>query len=113
MSYDHDLADRVRGLLQYEDGIAEKAMFGGLAFLSQGYMFVGIQGQRLMARVGTEYYEAALAQDHVREMDFTGQAMRGYVYIEPPGFENDVALDDWVQRCLQFVQTLPAKPAKD
>lgn len=112
MSYDEGLAERVRELLHSQQNIAEKKMFGGLAFMSRGYMFIGILGDVLMARVGPEYYEQALSQPYVREMDFTGKPMRGYVFVDPPGFEEDAELYDWVQRCHDFVKSLPPKKPK-
>ena len=60
-------------------------MFGGLAFLHRGLMFVGVSGNKLMARVGKENYQDSLGHTHVREMDFTGKPMQGYVYVEAPG----------------------------
>ena len=112
MSYDEGLAERLRKALQSQRGISEKKMFGGLALMSRGYMFIGIIGDTLMARVGPEYYEQALARPHVRVMDFTGKAMKGYVFVDPPGFESDFDLSDWIQRCHRFVQSLPAKKPK-
>jgi TfoX/Sxy family transcriptional regulator of competence genes len=112
MSYDEGLAERLSEILQSERGITEKKMFGGLAFLSRGYMFVGIVGEVLMARVGPEHYEQALKRPHARVMDFTGKPMKGYVFVDPPGFENDSDLSDWVRRCHRFVQSLPPKKPK-
>jgi hypothetical protein len=112
MAYDEGLAQRLREELQSQRSIIEKKMFGGLAFMSRGYMFIGIVGDVLMARVGPAYYRAALSRPHVREMDFTGKPMKGYVFVDPPGFELDSALSDWVQRCHGFIQTLPAKQEK-
>jgi hypothetical protein len=112
LAYDEGLAERLREVLRSQRGISEKKMFGGLAFLNRGYMFVGIVGDVLMARVGPEYYQEALSRPHVREMDFTGKPMKGYVFVDPPGFELDADLADWVRRCHGFIQTLPAKKAK-
>ena len=112
MSYDEGLAERLREALQSKRDISEKKMFGGLAFMSRGYMFIGITGDILMARVGPEYYQRALSRPHVRVMDFTGKPMKGYVFVDPPGFENDSDLSDWVQRCHRFVQSLPPKKPK-
>ncbi len=112
MSYDEGLAERLREALQFQRGISEKKMFGGLAFMSRGYMFVGITGGILMARIGPEYYEQALSRPHVRVMDFTGKPMKGYVFVDPPGFESDSELSDWVQRCYRFTQSLPPKKPK-
>lgn len=84
-------------------------MFGGLAFLVDGKMFIGISGSKLMARVGAERYQDALALPHVREMDFTGRPMNGYVYVEPPGLVRDEDLTAWVSWCVSYVASLPAK----
>ena len=45
MTYDEDLADRVRSVIQGQDGVSEKRMFGGLAFLVEGRMAVSASGQ--------------------------------------------------------------------
>ena len=109
MAYDEGLADRVRDALQPHRGITEKKMFGGIAFMVRGYMFVGIAGDVLMARVGPEGYEEALSRPHAREMDFTGKPMKGYVFVDPPGIDDDQDLADWVERCHRFVRSLPPK----
>lgn len=102
----------MRKTLEQQQDVSERKMFGGLAFLSRGYMFVGIVGNVLMARVGADDYEQTLARSHVREMDFTGKPMKGYVFIDPPGFNDDPELLDWVLRCYRFVQNLPPKIRK-
>lgn len=112
MAFDAGLAQRVREVLASQPGVTERAMFGGLAFLVDGKMFVGINHTSLMARVGPERHADALAQPHVRPMDFTGRPMRGYVYIDAPGLREDHDLAAWVQWCAAFVAALPAKPAK-
>lgn len=112
MAYDEGLAQRIREFVEQRPGITEKRMFGGVAFMSQGHMFVGIVGETLMVRVGPAAYAGALAKPHVREMDFTGKPMKGYVYVDAEGFESDAALRGWVDAGLGFVGTLPAKPPK-
>jgi hypothetical protein len=112
MAYDNGLAQRIREALEGRSGVSEKAMFGGLAFLVDGKMFVGVQDSVLMARVGPERHADALAVAHVREMDFTGRPMKGYVYIDPPGLREDKDLSAWVQWCVGYVAALPAKKAK-
>ena len=87
-------------------------MFGGLAFLLDGKMFVGVVGESLMARVGVERYHDALSQPHVREMDFTGRPMNGYVYIDSLGLSEDHDLTAWVLWCANYVKTLPTKQRK-
>jgi hypothetical protein len=112
MAYDEALANRIRSALETDSAVTEKKMFGGIAFLHRGLMFVGVSGNKLMARVGKENYQESLARQHVREMDFTGKPMQGYVYIEPSGIKTEEQLRFWLQRCKQFVSTLPAKAAK-
>src|SRR4051812_14520809 len=112
MACDEALAHRIRTALADDPALTEKRMFGGLAFLHRGLMFVGVSGNKLMARVGKDYYHDSLAHTHVREMDFTGKPMRGYVYVEPPGLRSDEQLRFWLRRCQEFVRTLPAKTPK-
>jgi TfoX/Sxy family transcriptional regulator of competence genes len=109
VSYDDKLARRVRAVLKDEPRLEERPMFGGLAFLVDGKMCCGILNEDLVARIGPEKYEAALAQDHVRPMDFTGKPMKGYVYVGPEGYLDAKSLASWVRATVEFVTTLPRK----
>jgi len=109
MAFDEGLAERLRETLKQHRNVTEKKMFGGLAFMLDGRMFVGILGDRLMARVGPAGYAGALRRPHASEMDFTGKPMKGYVYIAPGGFESDRDLEKWVAVCAKFVSTLPPR----
>ena len=111
MAFDEKLAQRVRDTLGSQSFVSERRMFGGLAFLLDGKMFVGISGSKLMARVGVERYRDALALPHVREMDFTVKPMKGYVYIDPPGLAQNRDLAAWVSWCADYVAGL-AKVSK-
>ena len=112
MSYDEGLAERIREILQDHRKISERKMFGGIDFMTRGYMLVGIVDDVLMARVGREAYEEALTLHHVRLMEFTGKPMNGYVFVDPPGLERDADLTDWIERCHGFVQSLLPKNPK-
>ncbi len=112
MAYDEGLAERVRNVLVDTPNIDEKKMFGGLAFMLNDYMFVGITEERLMARVGPEQYDQALEKPFVVPMDFTGRPMKGYVYVQPGGLEEDEDLAYWVDLCAGFVRSLPPKQPK-
>jgi len=109
MAYDERLAQRIRAALKDNRSITEKKMFGGLAFLRDGLMFVGISDSSLMARVGKESYADSLSRKHVREMDFTGKPMQGYVYVDAEGLKTEAQLLFWLERCERFVATLPPK----
>lgn len=109
MAYDESLAGRVRDALARQTGIEEKRMFGGIAFLWHGNMLVGVWKESLIARIGPETYESALQEPYIREFDVTGRAMKGWVLVEPEAIEEDAALQEWIQRALKFVKTLPKK----
>ncbi len=111
MSYDPEVAERVRRLLAGRDYVAEKKMVGGLSFLISGNMCCGVTGTALMVRVGAEGRQQALAEPHVRPMRFGRRDLSGFVCVDPAGFAADDALARWVQRGLDFVSQLPVKPA--
>jgi TfoX/Sxy family transcriptional regulator of competence genes len=110
MAYDEGLAQRIRELLDDDPRISEKKMFGGVAFLVNGKMGVGIIQDELMVRVGPEAFEDALAQPHARAMDFTGRPMRGFVQVAPAGFEEDAELRAWLVRGIAGAEESEAKP---
>lgn len=109
MAYDEGLAERLREIFSAHDNVAEKKMFGGMAFMVNGHMCCGVVNDTLMARVGAEEYEAALKRPYARKMDFTGKPLKGFIYVAPEGLESDASLADWVKRSLDFVATLPPK----
>jgi len=109
VAYDEELAERIRRALAGRQGVSEKKMFGGIAFMLRGNMCCGIVGDELMVRVGPGRFQEALAEPHARPMDFTGRPMRGMVYVTPEGCRTDEALKRWVEQGLNFAATLPAK----
>jgi TfoX/Sxy family transcriptional regulator of competence genes len=113
VAFDEALGIRIRDVLDAREfskrDIDERRMFGGLAFLDRGRMFIGITGDDLMVRVGPERGGEALARPHVRPMDFTGKPMVGYVYVSAPAIPTAAALREWVSWSLEFVDTLPVK----
>ena len=112
MTYDENLALRIRKVLAERRGLTEKTMFGGVAFLLNGNMFCGIVRDDLMLRVGPAGYEDALQKPHVRPMDFTGRPLAGYVYVAAAGCRGDAALAKWLERGVEFARTLPVKAPK-
>ncbi len=103
MAYDELLADRISQVLKDKNVDAkEKKMMGGLTFMVDDKMCVGIVKNNLMARIGPDNYDAALLKKGVQTMDFTGRPMKGYVFIEPKGVDMDEDLEYWVQLCLDF-----------
>ena len=111
MAYDEYLADRIRLILKDKHvSYAEKKMMGGLAFMVNDKMCVGITSNNLMARINPELYEEALKRDGCRPMDFTGRPMKGWVFVSPEGIDTDEELAGWIQLALDFNPN--AKPSK-
>jgi hypothetical protein len=109
MAFDTHLADRIRQRLGKRSSLTEKEMFGGLGFMLHGNMCCGIIGDEMIARLGPEGGEAALREPHTRPFDFTGRPMRGWVFVEAAGLDDDAALDRWVARAVEFASSLPRK----
>ena len=103
MAFNELLADRIRLVLKEKQvSFKEKKMMGGLTFMVDNKMCVGIVKDNLMARINPNIYEAALRKEGCKEMNFTGKPMKGYVFIEPEGVDFDEELEYWVQLCIDF-----------
>jgi hypothetical protein len=98
MAYDEPLASRIRRAFGDRTDFTERKMFGGLAFLYEGRMCCGIVGHDLMVRVPLDEFDAALRKPHVRPMDFTGNPLKGFVYVSPPGITTAASLRSWLTR---------------
>jgi hypothetical protein len=109
MAFDESLAARIRDTLARKRGIEEKKMFGGVGFLLNGNLLVGVWKNSLIVRLGPEEGQEALREPHVSEFNITGRSMRGWVLVAPEGVEADDELSGWVQRAVKFVGKLPAK----
>lgn len=110
MAYDERLAQRIRSLLSGRRDVSERKMFGGLTFMVRGHMCCGIVGQDLVVRIADDEFDAVMRDRHVRPMDFTGQPLRGFVYVSPDAFRTAAALRTWVSRGGRVAQH-KARPA--
>jgi TfoX/Sxy family transcriptional regulator of competence genes len=109
MSYDEGLAERLYEVFEGRVGYSDKRMFGGLGFMVQGHMVVGIVKDELMVRVGKDGWAEALTLPGARPMDFTGRPMKTMVFVDQSALQSDEELEAWVQRALDFVLSLPPK----
>ncbi|MBW8801939.1 MAG: TfoX/Sxy family protein [Streptomyces sp.] len=109
MAYDEGLAERIRQYLAADPGVTEKRMFGGIAFLHEGNMAVGVTGDELMVRVGPDAADAALARPGARVFDMTGRPMRGWVVVAGSAVTEDEALGAWIDEGRAFAASLPPK----
>src|SRR5207249_7419966 len=96
MAFDEALATRLRSVLAGIDGIAEKKMFGGIAFLLNGNMCCGVHGDELILRLDRDDTDEALEDANVRLFDLTGRPMKGWVLIAPDGIARDKDLRSWI-----------------
>ena len=102
MAYSENLAEKVRNAIMTTSGVEEKRMMGGLTFMVNGKMCVGVVRNDLMVRLDPAVYDAALKKQGCREMDFTGKPMRGFVFVSPDGTSKEKDLNYWLDLALDF-----------
>lgn len=109
MAYDEQLAQRIRDEIGPAPGLAEKKMFGGLAFLLNGNMAVAASGQGgLMVRCDPAE-SAALRAEGAEPMEMRGRAMTGWLRVSDEAVSDDEVLGRWVGVGLTYAGTLPPK----
>ena len=86
MAYNEVLAERIRKLLARRKGLAERKMFGGIAFMLNGNMCCGVVDDRIVLRLGKDGSSTALKEPHIEVMDFTGHPIRSMVYLGSGGY---------------------------
>ena len=102
MAYNIKLADRIRKRLEKLPHVEEKEMMGGLTFMYNSKMCIGIIGDEMMCRIDPELQETTLRRKGSRIMDFTGRPMKGYVMVNDEGIKSKTDLDYWINLCLEF-----------
>ena len=118
MAYNEKLADRVREIISLtHKKIIEKRMFGGLCFMVNDKMCVGVEQERLMVRLDPARYEEAMEKEGCKPMDFTGKVMKGYVFVDIDALSTKKKLDYWMNLALEYNKIAKAskkksKPAK-
>jgi TfoX/Sxy family transcriptional regulator of competence genes len=106
---DEILLDRIRQILDGQEGVSEKKMFGGIAFMVHGNMSVGTWKGSLVVRLDRDRHEETQSEPHVGPMDITGKTMRGWALVEPAGIAADDDLRAWVERAVASARSLPRK----
>ena len=96
MACDESLAARIRDSLSRKRNIEERKMFGGICFLLNGIMLVGVWKNSLIVRLGPDEGDMALLEAHVKEFDITGKPMKNWILVVPEGVEDDDQLKDWI-----------------
>jgi TfoX/Sxy family transcriptional regulator of competence genes len=111
MAYDEKLADRVREIIvDTHKNIEEKKMFGGLCFMVNDKMCIGVEQERLMLRIDPEKYNEVIEKEGCRPMDFTGKPMKGFVFVDKNVLQTKKQLHYWIDLALQYNKI--ARPSK-
>ena len=110
MAYDEILADRVRAIVETEPDLAEKRMFGGLAFLLGGHMAVAASsGGGLLLRVDPAETDDLVQHPQVERFEMRGREMDGWLRVDPAAVSDEAALRSWVAHGVAYVRSLPPK----
>jgi TfoX N-terminal domain len=112
MAYDIQLADKLRAAMAGVPNTEEKHMFGGVCFMVDHKMCIGISKNELMCRTDPDRYDELMQREGCRQMDFTGKPMKGYHFVSGKGLE-EPAFSEWVALCLDYNKTVqpPKKKA--
>lgn len=102
MAFSESLSNRIREALADHPNVAEKRMFGGICYMVDDKMCVGVADDQMMCRIGEDAYESALERPGCHEMVFTGRPMKGYVFIDATGMKTESDFRYWINLCLDF-----------
>ncbi len=113
MAYNEKLANMTRELIAAtHKNVEEKAMFGGLCFMVNDKMCVGVEKDRLMVRLDPEKYDELIEKEGCKPMDFTGKVMKGFVFVDADVLTTKKRLDYWVQLALEYNKIAKASKKK-
>ncbi|SEL58442.1 TfoX N-terminal domain-containing protein [Chitinophaga rupis] len=112
MPYNEQLAIRIRKALAGQPALEEKKMMGGLTFMVDGKMCVGIMKDELMCRIDPMEYAEALQRKGCHEMAFTGRPLKGFVLIAAEGMQAAADFNYWIRRALAYNKVVPAAKRK-
>lgn len=113
MAYNEKLADRVREIIAVTHNITEeKKMFGGLCFMVNDKMCVGVEKERLMVRLDPAKYDKVMEKEGCMPMDFTGKIMKGYVFVDIAALNTKKKLVYWIKLALDYNKIAKASKKK-
>ena len=111
MAFNEKIADRTREIIaETHKNVEEKTMFGGLCFMVNDKMCVGVEKERLMVRLDPAKYDEVIEKEGCRPMDFTGRVMKGFVFVDVKVLTTRKKLEFWIKLALDYNKV--AKPSK-
>jgi TfoX/Sxy family transcriptional regulator of competence genes len=113
MAYNEKLADQVRDIISVtHKNVEEKKMFGGLCFMVNDKMCVGVEQERLMVRLDPAKYDEVMEKEGCKPMDFTGKVMKGYVFVAAAVLNTKKKLEYWIKLALEYNEIAKASKKK-
>ncbi len=112
MAYNLYLADRIRNAVEHISGMEEKKMFGGIGFILNEKMCLGVHKEELMVRVLPEETESLLERPGTKIFDMTGKPMKGWMLVESEGYEDEHNFQFWIQKALEANPLIPISKSK-
>jgi len=102
MAYNQQLSNRIRESLTHINKVEEKAMFGGICFMVNDKMCIGVVKDEMMCRIDPDIYNETLEKQGCRAMDFNGKIMTGFVFVDEYGMKTKSDFNYWISLCLDF-----------
>jgi TfoX/Sxy family transcriptional regulator of competence genes len=103
MAYNEKLADSVRELIaRTHKNVEEKKMFGGLCFMVNDKMCIGVETERLMVRFDPVRTEEVMSREGASPMDFTSKVMKGYAFVDIGALNTKKKLGYWIDLALDY-----------
>ena len=113
MAYNEKLADRIREIIALtHKNVEEKKMFGGLCFMVNEKMCVGVENERLMVRLNPDLMEEVMEKEGCNPMDFTGKSMKGFVFVDIEALKTKMKLEYWLKLALDYNKIAKASKKK-
>jgi TfoX/Sxy family transcriptional regulator of competence genes len=113
MPYNEKLADQAREIIaQTHKNVEEKKMFGGLCFMVNDKMCVGVEKERLMVRLDPAKFDEVIEKEGCKPMDFTGKIMKGFVFVDAAVLNSKKKLGYWINLALEYNKVAKASKKK-
>lgn len=113
MAYNEDLANKTREIIAlYHKKVEEKKMFGGLCFMVNDKMCVGVEKDRMMVRLDPDIFDEVIEKEGCKPMDFTGKVMKGFVFVDAEVLNTKKRLEYWVNLALEYNKIARASKKK-